>query len=166
MLSFATFAGIAEILHASQKMADAPYHARAITAALRLTSAGIIVMVSDLTLAGLAQGELWKAGAPWVVSLRASEPYWLIGTLSAIPITAGIGLLCYGLLKGPRGAGARALAEARATTSQAGSSGTDENHQNPVQALRMSYIAASVAGVTFFITDPHNSHPCPNACRD
>ena len=151
MLGFATFAGIAGILHAWQKMADAPYHAGAIDAAYWLTTVGVIVMVSDLTLAGLAQGELWKAGAPWVVSLRASEPYWLIRTLSAIPITAGFGLLCYGLLKGPRGAGARALAEARATISQAGPSGTDKNHQNPVKALRMSYIAASVAGVTFFI---------------
>ena len=151
MLGFATFAGIAGILHAWQKMADAPYHAGAINAAYWLTTVGIIVMVSDLTLAGLAQGELWKAGAPWVVSLRASEPYWMIRTLSAIPITAGFGLLCYGLLRGPRGAGAIALAEARATISQAGPSGADENQQNPVRALRMSYTAASVAGVTFFI---------------
>ena len=151
MLGFATFASIAGLLHAWQKMTDAPYHARAINAAYWLTTVGIVVMVFDLTLAGLAQGDLWKAGAPWVVSLRASEPYWVIRTLSAIPVTAGFGLLCYGLLKGPRGAGERALAEARATISQAGQSVTGEGHQNPLIALRMSYIAASVAGVTFFI---------------
>ena len=151
MLGFATFASIAGLLHAWQKMTDAPYHAGAINAAYWLTTIGIVVMVSDLTLAGLAQGDLWKSGAPWVVSLRASEPYWVIRTLSAIPVTAGFGLLCYGLLKGPRGAGARALAEARATISQAGQSVTGESHQNPLKALRMSYIAASVAGVTFFI---------------
>ena len=151
MLGFATFASIAGLLHAWQKMTDAPYHAGAINAAYWLTTIGIVVMVSDLTLAGLAQGDLWKSGAPWVVSLRASEPYWVIRTLSAIPVTAGFGLLCYGLLKGPRGAGARALAEARATIRQAGQSVTGESHQNPLKALRMSYIAASVAGVTFFI---------------
>ena len=151
MLGFATFASIAGLLHAWQKMTDAPYHAGAINAAYWLTTIGIVVMVSDLTLAGLAQGDLWKSGAPWVASLRASEPYWVIRTLSAIPVTAGFGLLCYGLLKGPRGAGARALAEARATISQAEQSVTGESHQNPLKALRMSYIAASVAGVTFFI---------------
>ena len=151
MLGFATFASIAGLVHAWQKMTDAPYHAGAINAAYWLTTIGIVVMVSDLTLAGLAQGDLWKSGAPWVVSLRASEPYWVIRTLSAIPVTAGFGLLCYGLLKGPRGAGARALAAARATISQAGQSVTGESHQNPLKALRMSYIAASVAGVTFFI---------------
>ena len=86
MLGFATFASIAGLLHAWQKMTDAPYHAGAINAAYWLTTIGIVVMVSDLTLAGLAQGDLWKSGAPWVVTLRASEPYWVIRTLSAIPV--------------------------------------------------------------------------------
>ena len=102
MLGFATFASIAGLLHAWQKMTDAPYHAGAINAAYWLTTIGIVVMVSDLTLAGLAQGDLWKSGAPWVASLRASEPYWVIRTLSAIPVTAGFGLLCYGLLRAKR----------------------------------------------------------------
>ena len=151
MLGFATFAGISGLLHAWQKLDDAPYHAGAINASYWLITSGITVMVSDLTLAGLVQGELWNAGAPWVASLRASGPYWIIRTLSAIPITTGFGLLFYGLLKGPKGAGARELAEAKVAINQVQPSNSSDSPQSPLKALRMSYIAASVAGVTFFI---------------
>ena len=61
MLGFATFASIAG-LPTPLKMTDAPYHAGAVNAAYWLTTIGIVVMVSDLTLAGLAQGTSGNRG--------------------------------------------------------------------------------------------------------
>ena len=105
MLGFATFAGISGIIHAWQRMSDAPYNAKALDWAYWLTTVGITVMVIDLTVAGLVQGGLWQNGAPWLESVRASQPYWMVRTLSALPIAAGFVILLYGLVSGPRGAG-------------------------------------------------------------
>jgi cbb3-type cytochrome oxidase cytochrome c subunit len=151
MLGFATFASIAGLLHAWQKMSDAPYHTAAINWAYWLTTVGITAMVVDLTLAGLVQGNMWQEGAPWLDALRASEPYWLVRSISAIPITIGFGLLLYGLTKGPRGAGAKDFAAARTTIQAPAQDDSKHPHSNPAKALRMSYIVASVAGVTFFV---------------
>ncbi|MFL2839033.1 MAG: cbb3-type cytochrome c oxidase subunit I [Pseudohongiellaceae bacterium] len=151
MLGFATFASIAGLLHAWQKMNDAPYHAAAINWAYWLTTVGITIMVVDLTLAGLVQGNMWQEGAPWLDALRASEPYWLIRSISAIPITIGFGLLLYGLTKGPRGAGAQDFAAARTTIQAPEQDDSKHPFSNLAKALRMSYIVASVAGVTFFV---------------
>jgi len=44
-------------------------------------------------------------------SVRAVRPYWLIRTLSFVPIAAGFGLLLRGLVTGDRGAGLRRIQE-------------------------------------------------------
>jgi hypothetical protein len=64
-------------------------------------------MVSDLTIAGLVEAKLWESSAPWMESVRAARPYWLIRTLSFLPIAAGFLLLLAGLVTGDRGAGLR-----------------------------------------------------------
>ena len=87
MLGFATFAGIAGILHAWQRIPEARYNARAFEWAYGLLVVGISIMVIDLTVAGIVQGQLWQDGAPWIESLQASRPYWIIRSLSAIPVT-------------------------------------------------------------------------------
>lgn len=153
MLGFATFAGISGLIHAWQKLPDAPYHAAYIDWAYWLLTVGISVMVIDLTVAGLVQGEVWQSGAPWVDSLRASQPYWVLRSVAAVPVAAGFVLLLMGLTLGPRGAGAQQLAAAReAMPAITASAAADQGHKaNPARALRMSYIVASVAGVTFFV---------------
>ena len=62
------------------------------------------MMVLDLTAAGLVEAHLWQSTAPWIESVRAARPYWLIRTLTFVPITAGFLALLGGLLVGPRGA--------------------------------------------------------------
>jgi len=153
MLGFATFAGISGLLHAWQKLPAAPYHAGYINWAYWLLTVGITVMVIDLTVAGLVQGELWQSGAPWVESLRASQPYWILRSLSAIPVAAGFVLLFMALTLGPRGAADQSQAVTSDTAPViAASAGNTAGHGNdPARALRMSYIVASVAGVTFFV---------------
>ena len=152
MLGFATFAGISGIIHAWQRMSDAPYNARALDWAYWLLTIGITAMVIDLTVVGLVQGGLWQADAPWLESVRASQPYWMIRSLFALPIAAGFVILLYGLVSGPRGAGVAVIEATRLPDlTSTESSGKTESMQDPAKALRMSYIVASVAGVAFFV---------------
>lgn len=144
MLGFATFAGIAGIVHAWQRIPGARFNPRLIDYAYWLLVSGITVMVLDLTLAGLVQGAAWENGAPWLDSIRESRAYWLIRTLSAIPITLGFAALLAGLLT-------PAPAEATHRGPRTAVS-PDEDVSHPVAAgLRMSYLAASLAGVGFFV---------------
>ena len=50
-------------------------------------------MFADLTRAGLVEAKLWQSSAPWIDSVRAVRPYWLVRTLTAIPISAGFAAL-------------------------------------------------------------------------
>ena len=63
---------------------------------------GLMLMVLDLTLAGLVEAQLWQMGAPWTSSLDAARPYWIVRTLSAIPIASGFIAFLVGLTTGPR----------------------------------------------------------------
>ena len=160
MLGFATFASIGGIIHAWQRIPWARYNARALEWAYWLLLVGITIMVVDLTIAGILQAKLWQSGAPWLDSLQASRPYWIVRTLSAIPITAGFVSLLVGLTTGPRGAGALALEDRRTpdpvdeisprmipVTAAIGGTGSPATGRG----LLMSYVVASVAGVAFFI---------------
>ncbi|MCB1671033.1 MAG: cbb3-type cytochrome c oxidase subunit I [Gammaproteobacteria bacterium] len=152
MLGFATFAGIAGLVHAWQRIPDAPYNARAIDWAYGLLVTGITLMVIDLTVAGLVQGQLWLDGTPWLESVRASRPYWIFRSLTAVPIAAGFVVLLYGLVSGPRGAGAAAAdATSRTLSSAAPAPRSGGGLQDPGRALRTSYVVASVAGLAFFV---------------
>ena len=157
MMGFATFASIAGIIHAWQRLPDARYNAKALEWAYWLLLIGISVMMIDLTIAGVIQGKLWQTSAPWLESIRVSGPYWLVRSLAAVPIAAGFILVLVGLTTGARGAGVHAIEqslrdkpvdevvpETRATEGSGG---------QPARAGRglvMSYIVASIAGVGFF----------------
>jgi len=153
MLGFATFAGIGGLIHAWQRISWAPYNARALEWAYGLLFVGISIMVVDLTVAGIVEARLWQQGAPWLESVRAAQPYWIIRTFSALPIGAGFVSLLVGLCTGPCGAGVQAIEASR-----------DPQPVDPVaprlaavsasapasQVLHMSYVVAAVAGVAFF----------------
>ena len=47
----------------------------------------------------------------WAVFLPSAFSYWLIRTLTFLPIAAGFGLLLRGLVTGDRGAGLRRIQE-------------------------------------------------------
>jgi cbb3-type cytochrome oxidase subunit 1 len=111
MLGFATFAAAGGLVHAWQRIPWARYNARAIEYAYWLLVAGVVLMVSDLTMAGLVQARLWQSGAPWLDAVQASWPYWLVRALSAIPLAGGFLFLLVGLTTGPRGAGLAVVAD-------------------------------------------------------
>jgi cbb3-type cytochrome c oxidase subunit I len=110
MLGFASFAAAGGLVHVWQRIPSARYNASAIGAAYWLLTIGLVIMVCDLTIAGVVQGRVWQSGAPWMTSVEATRPYWLVRTLSGIPLAAGFVALLCGLLTGPRGAGLQSVA--------------------------------------------------------
>ena len=105
MLGFATFAAAGGLAHVWQRIPSARYNARALEWSYWLLFAGVILMVTDLTIAGIVEARLWQSAAPWLDSVRAARPYWIVRTGSAIPIAAGFIMLLVGLTTGRRGAG-------------------------------------------------------------
>jgi cbb3-type cytochrome oxidase subunit 1 len=105
MLGFATFAASGGLIHAWQRIPWARYNAKMFNWAYWLLTTGVIIMVVDLTIAGLVEARIWQSSAPWLDSVRAARPYWLIRTHTFIPIAAGFLALLAGLVTGKRGAG-------------------------------------------------------------
>jgi cbb3-type cytochrome oxidase subunit 1 len=102
MLGFATFAGAGGLVHVWQRLPRVRFSPRACEWAYWLLFGGVSVMVVDLTVAGLVEAQAWQSGAPWIESVRAAKPYWLVRALSAIPIAGGFVALLLGLTTGPR----------------------------------------------------------------
>lgn len=109
MLGFATFAAAGGVVHAWQRIPWARYNARALTLSYWLLLGGMAMMVTSLTAAGIVEARLWQSDAPWIDSVLAARPFWVLRSLSAIPITAGFIAFLGGLMTGPRGAGLRAI---------------------------------------------------------
>lgn len=105
MAGFATFAGAGGLVHAWQRMPGARYNARAIDWAFALLVVGLVTMVIDLTIAGIAQGRLWAIGAPWIESVERSRAFWMARLHAGGILAAGFVTLLIGLTTGPRGAG-------------------------------------------------------------
>lgn len=113
MLGFATFAAAGGIAHAWQRVPWARYNAVALSWSYWLLFAGVVMMVTDLTIAGLVEARLWQSAAPWLDSVRAVKPYWQLRTLSGVPIAAGFVAFLIGLTTGARGAGLESIGEDR-----------------------------------------------------
>jgi cbb3-type cytochrome oxidase subunit 1 len=111
MLGFASFAAAGGLIHAWQRIPWARYHTGLINLGFWLLLAGVLVMVSDLTVAGLVEASLWKSSAPWIESVRAAKPYWAIRMMTFLPIGAGFLSVTIGLFAGRPGDGLRAIHE-------------------------------------------------------
>jgi cbb3-type cytochrome oxidase subunit 1 len=111
MLGFATFAAAGGLAHVWQRIPWARYNATALEWSYWLLFAGVILMVTDLTIAGLVESRLWQSAAPWLESVRAAKPYWIIRIGSAFPIFAGFIMLLAGFTSGERGAGLESIKE-------------------------------------------------------
>ena len=109
MLGFASFAAAGGLIHAWQRIPWARYNPRMLDWSYWFLFAGVIIMVTDLTIAGLVEAHVWQTAQPWLESVRAARPYWWIRTLSAVPIGAGFILLLIGITTGDRGGGLGAV---------------------------------------------------------
>jgi cbb3-type cytochrome oxidase subunit 1 len=100
MLGFASFAAIGGIIHAWQRTPGACCSPALLNWGYWLLLAGVLTMVADLTIAGLVEASVWKSGAPWIDSVRAARPYWVIRVFTFVPIATGFVLLLAGLTMG------------------------------------------------------------------
>lgn len=111
MLGFASFAAAGGLVHAWQRIPGARYNPLMIRMSYWFLLAGVAMMVGDLTIAGLVEARSWHSGAPWIDSVRAAQPYWLIREFSFVPIVFGFMALLAGLITGDPGAGLREIQE-------------------------------------------------------
>jgi cbb3-type cytochrome c oxidase subunit I len=148
MIGFASFAAIGGMLHVWKRTPGARYNERAAAWSFWLLSIGLLLMVADLTAAGLVQGELWESPAPWMESVRASRIYWMVRSLSALPLLAGFAALCVSMLTGPAGQEVKAAIvpepEEEVLVEPA-------PHGRGLRRLQNTYVLTGVAGLGFFL---------------
>jgi cytochrome c oxidase cbb3-type subunit 1 len=68
-----------------------------LTAHYWLTFIGLVLMIIDLTAAGLVQGFSWAGLSHWGESVVASMPFWWTRSVAGLLIIAGQGLFLYAL---------------------------------------------------------------------
>src|SRR5580698_903908 len=101
MIGFASFAGMGGLAHIWQKLCGVRFQPRLLSASYWLLLTGLVLMVIDLTTAGLVQASLWQEHIPWIESVRASRPYWLFRSLDGLLLIAGFAAFAGSLLFGP-----------------------------------------------------------------
>jgi cytochrome c oxidase cbb3-type subunit 1 len=62
-----------------------------------LSAVGMLVMATDLILAGVFQGYWWSSLFPWDVSVDNSQPFWAVRAVTGIAIFAGQCCFVYNL---------------------------------------------------------------------
>ncbi len=153
MIGFASFIALGGIAHLWQRIPGTRYNERTMNWSFWLLATGLTLMVADLTIAGLVEAQVWQSSAPWIDSIRAVGSYWLVRTLSGLPILAGFLLFWTSLVTGPK------LSEASlSAASGAGSENMAALEDvspvpvipRPTSWLSYAHVVAFGAGVGFF----------------
>ncbi|MHB8215761.1 MAG: cbb3-type cytochrome c oxidase subunit I [Candidatus Sulfotelmatobacter sp.] len=152
MIGFASFTALGGIAHLWQRIPGARYNARAMNWAFWFLAVGLTLMVADLTIAGLVEGQVWQSSAPWIDSVRAVESYWLVRTLTGLPILAGFLLFWTSLVTGPKLAGTTLSAVRVASENISAFENVSPVSVIPTSTSWLSYahVVAFGAGVGFF----------------
>jgi cytochrome c oxidase cbb3-type subunit I/II len=153
MIGFASFASIGGMLHVWKRTPGARYNARAANWSFWLLAVGLALMVSDLTAAGLLQGEFWQSNAPWMESVRASQWFWTARSVAAVPILAAFLALALSMMTGPVGELAQQPVPANAPqqSEEAIEEFREHNAGRGLAWLKNAYVLTAVAGVAFFL---------------
>ena len=102
MIGFGSFIALGGIAHMWQRIPGTRFNERMLNWSFWFLAVGLTLMVADLTVAGLVEGQVWQSSAPWIDSVRAVRSYWLMRTVSGLPILAGFLLFWTGLVTGPK----------------------------------------------------------------
>src|SRR4030088_2004973 len=102
MIGFASVIALGGIAHVWQRIPGTRYNERLMNWSFWLLAGGLTLMVADLTIAGLVEGQMWQSSAPWIDSIRAVGSYWRGRALSGLPILAGFVFFWTSLVTGPR----------------------------------------------------------------
>jgi cbb3-type cytochrome c oxidase subunit I len=153
MIGFASFIALGGIAHLWQRIPGTRYNERLMNWSFWLLAVGLTLMITDLTIAGLVEGQVWNSSAPWIDSVRAVGSYWLVRTLSGLPILAGFLLFWTSLVTGPRLSEALTSATSRVTSEDiaAFEDAPAASHELiPTRWLSNAHVIAFGAGVGFF----------------
>ncbi len=167
MIGFASFTAIGGLAHIWQKIPGAKFNEKSLSLSYWFLLAGLLFMVSDLTVAGLVEANLWQSKFAFIESVRQAAPYWLARTISGVPILLSFVFLCIAFFSGKL---ETAVAETALTESvvaeetglevagaeaavllfeQGPASGAGAAAGFPF--LNMAYLSASLAGLGFFL---------------
>src|SRR5712664_467031 len=153
MIGFASFCALGGIAHLWQRIPGTRYNERMMNWSFWLLAVGLTLMVTDLTIAGLVEAQVWQSSAPWIDSVRAVASYWFVRTFSGLPILAGFLLFWASLVTGPRLSEAITSATSRVTSEDiaAFEDAPAASHELiPTRWLSNAHVIAFVAGVGFF----------------
>src|SRR5882724_8204502 len=153
MIGFASFIALGGIAHLWQRIPGTRYNERAMNWSFWLLAAGLTLMVSDLTIAGLVEAQLWGSSAPWMESVRAVASYWLVRTLSGLPILAGFVLFWTSLVSGPTPSAAVGPAASREASGSIPALERDASTSHEPSSIgRLGYVHVLIfgAGAGFF----------------
>ena len=153
MIGFASFIALGGIAHLWQRIPGTRYNQRMMNWSFWLLAFGLTLMVTDLTIAGLVEAQVWQSSAPWIDSVRAVGSYWLVRTLSGLPILAGFVLFWISLVTGPRLSEAIVSETSRVASEDkaAFEDGSAASHEFTLTGwLSNAHVIAFGAGVGFF----------------
>ncbi len=153
MIGFASFIALGGIAHLWQRIPGTRYNERAMNWSFWLLAAGLTLMVSDLTIAGLVEAQLWGSSAPWMESVRAVASYWLVRTFSGLPILAGFVLFWTSLVSGPTPSAAVGPAASREASESIPALERDASTSHEPSSIgRLGYVHVLIfgAGAGFF----------------
>ena len=147
MIGFASMIAAGGIAHLWQRIPGTRYNERFLAWSYWLITSGLALMVIDLTMAGVVEGQLWDSGSAWIDSVRAARPYWEFRTLTGVAIILGFLFFWVGLLTGPAAKTAAIVPDVD-IPDYAGHD--DRPAAAPVRWLGSVYAVASVGGLGFF----------------
>lgn len=144
MIGFASFTAIGGLLHAWKRTGGCRYNPTAANWAFWLLAVGLMVMVVDLTAAGLVQGLMWQGDGPWIDSVTASKGFWVARSVSGVVVLAGFLAVVLSMTTGTRATG-----EQRASPS---AEADPVVHDSPpgLDWLKRGYVLTAVAGLGLF----------------
>lgn len=151
MIGFASFIAAGALAHVWQRIPGVRFNERALQWSFWLLSIGLLMMVIDLTAAGLVEGQLWTSHSPWIDSVRAAYPYWLTRTFTGLPILAGFALFWIGLVTGPRNTRAEVKSALTRTDESAARHDEEMLPHRSASILNHAFTVAFVAGFGFFV---------------
>src|SRR5467141_4633253 len=153
MIGFASFIALGGIAHLWQRIPGTRYNERMMNWSFWLLAVGLTLMITDLTIAGLVEAQVWQSSAPWIDSVRAVASYWQVRTLSGLPILTGFLLFWASLVTGPRLAEAITFSTSRVAPENnvAFEDVPAASHElAPTAWLANAHVIAFGAGVGFF----------------
>ena len=145
MIGFASFAAMGGLAHIWQHIPGVRSSRRLLAWSYWLLTIGLGLMVIDLTAAGLVQASLWQQHIPWIDSVRASRPYWIVRSTDGFLLLAGFIAFGASFITGERHAVVEVAPVATGTfVHAAGDPRTDH-------WIATAYAATFGAGLLFFL---------------